>query len=74
VVPYAAISSVRPFHTFDIVYIRPDGSGVVIGSTALALLKACTLLAEVAWAVVELLQPYLYKPTDQREGIRPTGS
>jgi hypothetical protein len=65
VIPYAAVSSVRPAAD-GIAISRPDGMGVVIGKTALTSLEGWDLLAEglstnpaVAPAAVKLLQPYL---------------
>jgi hypothetical protein len=66
VIPYAAVSSVRPAADGGIAISRPDGMGVVIGKTVLTSLEGWDLLAEglstnpaVAPAAGKLLQPYL---------------
>lgn len=76
VIPYAAVSSVRPAPGGGITICQPDGLGVVLENKVLAAPEACTLLAEgigtnttVAPAARELLQPYLESARLKRDSL-----
>lgn len=76
VIPYAAVSSLRPAPGGGITIRQPDGLGVVLGKKVLASPEASTLLADglganttVAPATYELLQPYLERAQLKRNSL-----
>jgi hypothetical protein len=76
VIPYAAVSSLRPAPGGGITICQPDGLGVVLDKKVLASPEASALLAEglgatttVAPAAHELLQPYLERARLKRDSL-----
>ncbi len=76
VIPYAAVSSVRPAPGGGITIRQSDGLGVVVGKKVLASPEAADLLAEglgtntaVAPAAHGLLQPYLEAARLKRDSL-----
>ena len=76
VIPYAAVSSLRPAPGGGITIRQPDGLGVVLDKKVLASPEASALLAEglgtntvVAPAAHELLQPYLEGARLKRDSL-----